>query len=241
MRHRLANLETVVAERDELRARLTRADADDAPEAASDGAGDDFSGDVDDEVLASGADAGEAGDTSSTIVPDTRSAADETSAESGEIAGFATMDAQTADTVDAVDAADAEAVSTGDDDADVNADVNADADTGPSTDPDPKRDSEPDLDLDAAASVLGARIRLDDLTVVEGIGPKISELCNGIGVTTWRQLADTDVAALRSMLDAAGSRYRVHDPGTWPQQAALLARGEWAGFKQLTDDLHGGR
>ncbi|MEM1333129.1 MAG: helix-hairpin-helix domain-containing protein, partial [Actinomycetota bacterium] len=99
----------------------------------------------------------------------------------------------------------------------------------------------PELDLGAAAAVLGTKVKLDDLTAVEGIGPKIAELCAGIGVTTWRSLADTEVATLQSMLDDAGSRYRIHDPGTWPRQAGLLAAGAWAEFKQLTDELDGGR
>jgi predicted flap endonuclease-1-like 5' DNA nuclease len=98
-----------------------------------------------------------------------------------------------------------------------------------------------ELDLAAAAAVLGKKVRLDDLSVVEGIGPKISELCRGIGIETWRGLAATDVATLRSMLDAAGSRFQVHKPDTWPTQAGLLAGGRWAEFKQLTDDLDGGR
>ena len=92
-----------------------------------------------------------------------------------------------------------------------------------------------DLDLDAAKSAIGKRIRLDDLTVVEGIGPKIAELCNGIGVTTWRGLAEADPADLRSMLADAGSRYQVHDPATWPAQAACLADGRWDDFVALTD------
>lgn len=99
---------------------------------------------------------------------------------------------------------------------------------------------EPPLDLDAAASVLGKKIKLDDLTVVEGVGPKISVLCDGIGVTTWRQLAGTDVAELQTMLDAGGPRFRMHKPETWPRQAELLADGRWAEFKQVTDDLVGG-
>jgi predicted flap endonuclease-1-like 5' DNA nuclease len=102
-------------------------------------------------------------------------------------------------------------------------------------------DEPAELDIDAAAAVLGKRIKLDDLTVVEGIGPKISELCSGIGVTTWRQLASTDIAELQSMLNAAGSRYAVHKPGTWSQQAELLATGKWTDFKTLTDQHHGGK
>lgn len=98
----------------------------------------------------------------------------------------------------------------------------------------------PALDLDGAAAVLGRRIKLDDLTVVEGIGPKIAELCSAIGVSTWRALGATDVDALQSMLDAAGSRFRMHKPATWPRQAQMLANGDWDAFKQLTDELNGG-
>ncbi|MDG1785562.1 MAG: hypothetical protein P8H61_06540 [Ilumatobacter sp.] len=106
--------------------------------------------------------------------------------------------------------------------------------------PEPVEPVEPvDLDLDAARAVLGKRIALDDLRVVEGIGPKIAELCAGIGVMTWRQLAETDIGTLQSMLDAAGSRFKMHRPGSWPQQAALLSSGQWEEFVALTETLAG--
>ncbi len=98
-----------------------------------------------------------------------------------------------------------------------------------------------ELDLAGAATVLGKKIKLDDLTAIEGIGPKIAELCNAIGVTSWGQLAATDVDDLQSMLDAAGSRFQMHKPATWPQQAGLLATGKWAAFKELTDSLTAGK
>jgi predicted flap endonuclease-1-like 5' DNA nuclease len=112
--------------------------------------------------------------------------------------------------------------------------------TTPAVDPEPG--PEPDgPDLAAAAAAIGSRIVADDLTVVEGIGPKIAELCHGIGIRTWADLADTEVSLLRTMLNDAGQRFKAHDPGTWPQQAALLARGEWDEFVALTDRLDGGR
>ncbi len=92
-------------------------------------------------------------------------------------------------------------------------------------------------DAPAATAALGKKIRINDLTVVEGIGPKISELCNAIGVTTWAQLAATEVDTLQSMLHDAGSRFQMHKPGSWPAQAGLLAAGQWAEFQQLTADL----
>jgi predicted flap endonuclease-1-like 5' DNA nuclease len=94
-------------------------------------------------------------------------------------------------------------------------------------------------DVAAGAAVLGRKIALDDLQVVEGIGPKIETLCHGIGIRTWHDLATTEVSLLRTMLLDAGPRFRTHDPGSWPRQAGLLAAGQWAEFKALGDSLHG--
>jgi predicted flap endonuclease-1-like 5' DNA nuclease len=98
-----------------------------------------------------------------------------------------------------------------------------------------------DDDLARGAAVLGRPVRRDDLTVVEGIGPKIAELLHDAGVTTWHALAEHPLDELRGVLTAAGPRFQVHDPGTWPAQADLLRHGRWAEFQALTDRLDGGR
>jgi predicted flap endonuclease-1-like 5' DNA nuclease len=97
------------------------------------------------------------------------------------------------------------------------------------------------LDLDQASAVLGETIKVDDLKVVEGIGPKIEELMHGGGITTWAELADSPIDRLQEILDGAGERYRVHNPATWPRQAELLAFGRWEEFRHLTNELTGGR
>lgn len=114
-------------------------------------------------------------------------------------------------------------------------------DPAPESAPEPEPEATNEVDVSGATAVLGKKIKLDDLTVVEGVGPKIAELCSGIGLTTWNDLAGADVADLQSMLDAAGSRFQMHKPASWPQQAALLAGGKWAEFKELTDALDGGK
>jgi len=48
-------------------------------------------------------------------------------------------------------------------------------------------------------------------------------------------------ARLQGILDKAGSRYRIHDPATWPQQSALAAKDEWTKLDKLQDKLKGGR
>ena len=61
------------------------------------------------------------------------------------------------------------------------------------------------------------------------------------GIKTWSGLAETAVDKIQEVLDAAGERYRIHDPATWPTQAGLLANGEWDKFKEYTEFLKGGK
>jgi predicted flap endonuclease-1-like 5' DNA nuclease len=81
----------------------------------------------------------------------------------------------------------------------------------------------------------------DDLKIIEGIGPKIEELLNNAGIATFAQLADTSTAKLNEILEAAGPRYQMHDPGTWAQQSALCRDGKWNELKVLQDDLNKGK
>jgi len=86
-----------------------------------------------------------------------------------------------------------------------------------------------------------ADVVADDLKKIEGIGPKISELLQNGGIKTFAQLADAKVEKLKEILEAAGSRYKMHDPTTWPQQSALAATGKWDELKVLQDELQGGK
>ncbi len=88
-------------------------------------------------------------------------------------------------------------------------------------------------DLEEGGRLIGRRLSTDDLQVINGIGPVIEGLLNGIGISTWSDLAAADVDALSSMLADAGSRFARHDPSTWPLQARLLERGEWDAFLAL--------
>ncbi|HEX9955646.1 MAG TPA: 50S ribosomal protein L17 [Fibrella sp.] len=81
----------------------------------------------------------------------------------------------------------------------------------------------------------------DDLKLVEGIGPKIAELLNNAGVTTFAQLADASDETVQAVLTEAGPRYNTHDATTWNEQAALLRDGKMDEFKALTDRLKGGK
>lgn len=88
---------------------------------------------------------------------------------------------------------------------------------------------------------MGKRIVPNDLTVVEGIGPKIQQLLHDKDIKTWLQLSQTSVDALREILSAAGDRYRIHDPKTWPKQAEMAAAGNWDELQEYQDYLDGGK
>ena len=81
----------------------------------------------------------------------------------------------------------------------------------------------------------------DDLKKIEGIGPKIEGLLNEGGIYSFRQLADAKLERLQEILDAAGSRYKIHDPSTWAEQATMAANGEWDRLKEYQDFLQGGK
>lgn len=81
----------------------------------------------------------------------------------------------------------------------------------------------------------------DDLTKIEGIGPKIAEIFIAKGIATFADLSKAKPAALKTILDEAGSRFKMHDPTTWPAQAKLAAAGSWDKLQILQDDLKGGK
>ncbi len=92
-----------------------------------------------------------------------------------------------------------------------------------------------------APSAPKAAAKPDNLTKVEGIGPKIAELLHAEGIITFADLAATSTDKLQSILTSAGPRFTAHNPGTWPAQADLAAKGEWDKLKEWQDQLDGGK
>jgi len=92
-----------------------------------------------------------------------------------------------------------------------------------------------------ASSVFGKKIKINDLKIVEGIGPKIEELFNYAGINTWLTLSETSTEKLQAILDAAGEGFSLHNPGTWARQAELAFLGKWQELKEWQDILDGGK
>lgn len=81
----------------------------------------------------------------------------------------------------------------------------------------------------------------DDLKIVEGIGPKIEGLLKADGIGNWTDLSNAKLEFIKGVLAAAGERYRLADPSTWPKQAGLAAAGKWEELKAYQDRLKGGK
>ena len=92
----------------------------------------------------------------------------------------------------------------------------------------------------AAQAAPVVKFKADDLTLIEGIGPKIATVLTNNGITTFAQLAKADPAAIEDMLKQSGGRFNMAQPKTWPQQAELAAAGNFDALKKLQDELHGG-
>jgi predicted flap endonuclease-1-like 5' DNA nuclease len=97
------------------------------------------------------------------------------------------------------------------------------------------------FDADAAKAVFGKKIKEDDLTVVEGIGPKIKELFHAHDVKTWHALSQCSIEKCQEVLNSGGDRYKIHKPGTWPKQALLASQGKWKELSDWQDKLDGGK
>ncbi len=95
----------------------------------------------------------------------------------------------------------------------------------------------------AAAAEFGfvpRRAGRDDLTIVEGIGPKINELLIAGGIDTFARLAAAPVTQVQAILDEAGPNFRMANPASWAEQSALCERGKWSALKTLQDSLRAG-
>lgn len=91
----------------------------------------------------------------------------------------------------------------------------------------------------AAPAKRGDTKELDDLTRIEGIGPKFRDALLNAGITTFVKLADTANKDLEAIIKGAGLR-RPGSMHTWAEQATYLANGDMEGFEALTAQLKGG-
>jgi large subunit ribosomal protein L21 len=80
----------------------------------------------------------------------------------------------------------------------------------------------------------------EDLTKIEGIGPKAAGALNVAGINTFAELSKTKVPAIQKILDDADGKFGAMKPDTWPEQAKLAAADKWDELKKWQDEMDGG-
>ncbi len=81
----------------------------------------------------------------------------------------------------------------------------------------------------------------DDLTKIEGVGPKIEQILNEAGIATFRDILSKPPSEIKSVLVAQSPTYAVHDPATWAEQAKLAVANKWEELASLQLKLKGGK
>ena len=83
--------------------------------------------------------------------------------------------------------------------------------------------------------------KLNDLKIVEGIGPKLEELLKGAGIANLAVLAQTKAEDIQGIMDNEGGTYQLADPSTWPKQAQMAVDGKWDRLEEFQEFLKGGK
>jgi len=96
-------------------------------------------------------------------------------------------------------------------------------------------DNQTTQDLD-----LSNDVRKDNLTKIEGIGPKVKELFYEKQIYTFLDLSKKSEEELKQILAEKGGRYKAMDCSTWSKQADLAANDKWDELKKWQDELNGG-
>lgn len=90
----------------------------------------------------------------------------------------------------------------------------------------------------SAARAAGFNIKhADDLTIIEGIGPKTDELLRAHRVGSFAQLAQLDTIDILEILENGGPNFRLTDPSTWAEQASLATENRWPDLKRLQKEM----
>lgn len=85
-----------------------------------------------------------------------------------------------------------------------------------------------------------AKTTSDDLTKIEGIGPKAAEALTNAGMGSFADLAKGNADKIKEILTEASSRMAHLDPTSWPKQAQMATDGKWDELKEWQDNVKGG-
>ncbi|MEO5558904.1 MAG: hypothetical protein ABIO49_03960 [Dokdonella sp.] len=95
------------------------------------------------------------------------------------------------------------------------------------------------IDVGAARAAGFNMKHADDLTIIDGIGPKTDEWLSANGIESFVQVAQLDVDELLDILERGGPNFRLANPSDWARQALLAAENRWKELKLLQAEMIG--
>ncbi len=112
------------------------------------------------------------------------------------------------------------------------------------TEPTPVVDKVPNVTVDVEATkeavANDTKAKADDLTKIEGVGPKAAEALANAGLETFSKVAKAEAEKMKEILTEASSRMAHLDPTSWPKQAKMAADGKWDELKEWQNNVKGG-
>ncbi len=94
-----------------------------------------------------------------------------------------------------------------------------------------KKTATPKVTIKTTVAKTTKTTKADDLKVLEGVGPKLEQLLMAAGFTSFALVAKAEVTDLQKVLNAAGSKYKMHNPTSWPLQARFARDGKFDTLK----------
>jgi len=104
----------------------------------------------------------------------------------------------------------------------------------------PAKKAAPKKEAKADKPAAKAKSSSDDLSKIEGIGPKAATALVEGGIASFSDLAEASVEDIQKILEEAEGRFSSLKPATWSKQAILAADGKWDELKTLQDNIDGG-
>ena len=89
----------------------------------------------------------------------------------------------------------------------------------------------------AARTATAVATPADDLTQINGIGPRMASILNDAGITTFAQLEHANSGDLRQAV-AIGGALPPSSLDSWPTQASYASRGDWSGLATYNNRHH---
>jgi len=80
-------------------------------------------------------------------------------------------------------------------------------------------------------------IEMNDLKIIEGIGPKIESLLKIGQINNWEDLAEAPLERIEKILEDGGDRFKLARPASWSIQAEFALQHDWVKLKQYQEEI----